>query len=90
MLCNYVTNVPQLSLPNEFCLASSRNQYQLRIAKHITQIRKDRYSFSMMTYSRQSEQILHRNEKYILECEKILFGNLLLTSQRSSLLLSSV
>jgi len=44
----------------------------------------------MMTYSRQSEQILHRNEKYILECETILFGNLLPTFQRSSLLLSSV
>jgi hypothetical protein len=28
-----------------------------------------------MPYSRQPEQILHRNEKYILECETILFGN---------------
>jgi hypothetical protein len=40
-LCNYVTYVSKLRLPNKFCLVSGRNQYQLRIAKHIT-IWKDR------------------------------------------------
>ena len=41
MLRYYVTKV-KLSLPNKLCLESSRNQHQLIISKHITQIRKER------------------------------------------------